>query len=135
MQATPSRGELSPLNFLNRAADTRAGRASLVHGARRYTYAELQQRCNRLASGLWNRGIERNDRVAVLCPNTPALLEGHYGVPLAGAILVAINTRPSKEGVAYTLGDSGSKILIVDHELTKMIEGVALDGIETIVVQ
>jgi fatty-acyl-CoA synthase len=134
MQATPSRVELSPLNFLKRAADTMGGRTAVVHGERRYTYGELQARCNRLASGLWNRGIERNDRVAVLCPNTPALLEAHYGVPLAGAILVAINTRLSKDEVAYILEDSGAKILIVDHELQKMIEGVDLKGIETIVV-
>jgi fatty-acyl-CoA synthase len=135
MQATPSRVELSPLNFLKRAADTMGGRTAVVHGERRYTYGELQARCNRLASGLWNRGIERNDRVAVLCPNTPALLEAHYGVPLAGAILVAINTRLSRDEVAYILEDSGSKILIVDQELTKMLEGVDLNRIETIVVR
>jgi fatty-acyl-CoA synthase len=92
MKASPFRVELSPLNFLRRAAETMGERTAVVHGDRRYTYAELQARCDRLASALWNRGIERNDRVAVLCPNTPALLEAHYGVPLAGAILVAINT-------------------------------------------
>src|SRR3954464_13335053 len=135
MKASPSRLELSPLNFLKRSAETMGGRTAVIHGERRYTYAELQARSNRLASGLWNRGIERNDRVAVLCPNTPALLEAHYGVPLAGAILVAINTRLSKAEVAYILEDSGAKILVVDHELKKMIEGVALGGIETIDVQ
>src|SRR4051812_33007843 len=135
MKPAPSRVELSPLNFLKRAADTMGERTAVVHGERRYSYAELQARCNRLASGLWNRGIERNDRVAVLCPNTPALLEAHYGVPLAGAILVAINTRLSKAEVAYILEDSGAKILVVDHELKKMIEGVDLGSIETIDVQ
>src|ERR671932_419881 len=135
MQATPSRVELSPLNFLKRAADTMGERTAVVHGERRYTYAQLQERCNRLASGLWNRGIERNDRVAVLCPNTPALLEAHYGVPTAGAILVAINTRLSTGEVAYIVEDSGAKLLIIDDELQKMIEGVDLKGIETIVVQ
>jgi fatty-acyl-CoA synthase len=135
MKASPFRVELSPLNFLRRAGETMGERTAVVHGDRRYTYAELQARCDRLASALWNRGIERNDRVAVLCPNTPALLEAHYGVPLAGAILVAINTRLGRDEVAYILKDSGSKILIVDHELTKMLEGVDLGGIETIVVQ
>src|SRR5689334_2260158 len=135
MQATPSRVELSPLNFLKRAADTMGGRTAVVHGERRYTYGQLQERSNRLASSLWNRGIERNDRVAVLCPNTPALLEAHYGVPLAGAILVAINTRVSRDEVAHILEDSGAKFLIVDHELRKMVEGVDLQGIETITVQ
>jgi fatty-acyl-CoA synthase len=135
MTAAPSRVELSPLNFLKRAAETMGERTAVIHGERRYTYGELEARCNRLASALWNRGIERNDRVAVLCPNTPALLEAHYGVPLAGAILVAINTRLSRDEVAYILEDSGSKILVVDHELQKMVEGVDLKGIETIVVQ
>jgi fatty-acyl-CoA synthase len=135
MNAAPSRVELSPLNFLKRNAETMGERTDVVHGERRYTWAELQARSNRLASALWNRGIERNDRVAVLCPNTPALLEAHNGVPLAGAILVAINTRLGTNEVAYILEDSGAKILIVDHELTKMIEGVDLGGIETVVVQ
>jgi fatty-acyl-CoA synthase len=135
MTAAPSRVELSPLNFLKRAAETMGERTAVIHGERRYTYGELEARCNRLASALWNRGIERNDRVAVLCPNTPALLEAHYGVPLAGAILVAINTRLSRDEVAYILEDSGSKILVVDHELQKMVEGVDLKGVETIVVQ
>src|SRR6185295_14424092 len=135
MKPAPSRVELSPLNFLKRAADTMGERTAVVHGERRSTYGELQVRCNRLASGLWNRGIERNDRVAVLCPNTPALLEAHYGVPLAGAILVAINTRLGKDEVAYILHDSGAKILVVDHELQKMLEGVDLGSIEKIVVQ
>jgi fatty-acyl-CoA synthase len=135
MIAAPSRVELSPLNFLKRAADTMGERTAVIHGERRYTYAELQARCNRLASALWNRGIERDDRVAVLCPNTPALLEAHYGIPLAGAILVAINTRLGRDEVAYILEDSGAKILVVDHELKKMLEGVDLSGIETIVVQ
>jgi fatty-acyl-CoA synthase len=135
MKAAPSRVELSPLNFLKRNAETMGERTAVVHGERRYTWAELEARSNRLASALWNRGIERNDRVAVLCPNTPALLEAHNGVPLAGAILVAINTRLGTNEVAYILEDSGAKILIVDHELKKMVEGVDLKGIETIVVE
>jgi fatty-acyl-CoA synthase len=110
-------------------------RTAVVHGERRYTYAELRARCNRLASALWNRGIERDDRVAFLCPNTPALLEAHYGVPLAGAVLVAVNTRLSRDEVAYILRDSGAKVLVVDHELTKMLEGADLGEVETIVVE
>src|SRR5689334_21439986 len=77
MKPEPSRGELSPINFLKRNAETMGERTAVVHGGRRYTWGELQARSNRLASALWNRGIERNDRVAVLCPNTPALLEAH----------------------------------------------------------
>jgi acyl-CoA synthetase (AMP-forming)/AMP-acid ligase II len=135
MKPSPSRVELTPLNFLRRSAEALGERPAVVHGERRVTYAELQRRCNRLASALWNRGIERNDRVAFLCPNTPALLEAHYGVPLAGAVLVAINTRLGRDEVAYILEDSGTKILVVDHELKPVLDGVDLGDIETIVVQ
>jgi len=134
MQASPFRVELTPLNFLRRSAQNLGERPAVIHGQRRYTYAELQRRCNRLSSALQARGIERQDRVAFLCPNTPALLEAHYGVPLARAVLVAINTRLSPKEVDYILRDSGARILVVDHELEKLLEGVDLDGIEKIVV-
>ena len=135
MKPSPFRVELTPVNFLRRSAETMGERTAVVHGERRCTYAELQRRCNRLASALRDRGIERQDRVAFLCPNTPALLEAHYGVPLAGAVLVAINTRLGHDEISYILRDSGSRILVVDHELEKLLEGVDLDGIEKIVVQ
>src|SRR3954470_17857799 len=99
MHAVPSRLELSPLNFLKRSAETMGERTAGVHGERRHTYAELQARCNPLAPTVGSHGVERHDGVAFLCPNTPALLEPHYAVPLAGAILVAINTRLSRDEV------------------------------------
>jgi fatty-acyl-CoA synthase len=135
MKAAPYRVELTPLNFLRRSADTLGERPAVVHGERRLTYAELQRRCNRLASGLRERGIERQERVAFLCPNTPALLEAHHGVPLAGAVLVAINTRLGPKEIDYILRDSGSRILVVDHELEAQLDEVDLDGIEKIVVR
>jgi fatty-acyl-CoA synthase len=135
MKPSPSRVELTPLNFLRRSAEALGERPAVVHGDRRYTYAELQKRCNRLASALRERGIERGDRVAFLCPNTPALLEAHFGVPLAGAVLVAINSRLGAEEIDYILDDSGAKLLVVDHELEKTLEDVDDDGIERIVVQ
>ena len=73
----PFRLELTPLTFLRRNADALAERPAVVHGARRYDYAELQRRCNRLASALTDRGLKKHERVAVLCPNSPALLEAH----------------------------------------------------------
>ncbi|GAB3686201.1 hypothetical protein GCM10027597_37630 [Saccharopolyspora tripterygii] len=88
--------ELSPVSFLERAAAVFADRPAVVDGDRRDTYARLWQRAQRLAGLLAARGVQPGDRVAVLSPNTHLLLEAHYGVPLAGAVLVALNTRPRR---------------------------------------
>ncbi len=88
-----SRTELNPVSFLYRSVAVHPERVAVVHLDRRYTYAELGDRVNRLASALRGRGLEPHDRVAALCPNMPALLELHHGVPAAGGVLVAINTR------------------------------------------
>ena len=135
MDERPFRVELSPVNFLRRAADTLAERPAVVHGERRYTDEELERRCNRLASALRDRGIERHDRVAILCPNVPALLEAHYGVPMAGAVLVAMNTRLSADEVAYIMRDSGARTVFVDAELEKLLEKADLNDVEKVVVQ
>ena len=135
MQATASRLELSPLNFLHRSAQTLRERPAVVHGERRMNYAELEQRCNRLASALRERGLERHDRVAILAPNSPALLEAHYGVPMAGGVLVALNTRLNSKELEYILRDSGSQTLLVDRELEELIDPIDLDGIETVVIE
>ena len=135
MQTTPSRLELSPLNFLQRSALALRERPAVVHGKRRYTYGELGDRCNRLASALRDRGLERHDRVAILAPNSPALLEAHYGVPLAGGVLVALNTRLSSKEIDYILRDSGSQTLLVDAELKEQIDSLDLDDIDTVVVE
>src|ERR671936_2486430 len=87
------RTELSPVSFLRRSAFVYPDKIAVVHGERRYSYREFHERVNRLASALAGAGVEAGDRVAFLCPNTPALLEAHFAVPAAGAVLVAINTR------------------------------------------
>jgi fatty-acyl-CoA synthase len=135
MQATPSRLELSPVNFLHRNARALGQRPAVVHGQRRLNYAELEERCNRLACALRERGLERHDRVAILAPNTPALLEAHYGVPLAGGVLVAMNTRLRTGEVEYILEDSGARVLLVDARLQELVEPISLDGIETVVIE
>lgn len=132
MAANPSRLELSPLNFLHRNAQALGNRPAVVHGERRLNYAELEERCNRLATALRDRGIERHDRVAILAPNIPALLEAHYGIPMAGGVLVAMNTRLSAAEAAHILKDSESKILLVDSQLTDLVEDA---DVETIVIE
>ncbi len=135
MDPTPSRLELSPLNFLHRNARALGQRPAVVHGSRRLNYAQLEERCNRLASALRDQGLERHDRVAILAPNTPALLEAHYGVPLAGGVLVAMNSRLSTSDVEYIIGDSGARTLLVDARLKEQIEPNSLDGVNTIVIE
>ena len=135
MEATPSRLELSPLNFLHRNARALGQRPAVVHGERRLNYAELEERCHRLASALRGRGLERHDRVAILAPNTPALLEAHYGVPLAGGVLVAMNSRLGTDEIEYILQDSGARVLLVDARLRELIEPLSLAGIQTVVIE
>jgi fatty-acyl-CoA synthase len=132
---SPSRIELTPLNFLRRNARALGHRPAVVHGERRFNYAELEERCNRLASALRDRGLEKHDRVAILAPNTPALLEAHYGIPLAGGVLVAMNTRLSKRDIEHILKDSGSKILLVDAQLKELVDEADTPDIETIVIE
>jgi fatty-acyl-CoA synthase len=112
---------LSPRIFLERSLRVFPRRTAVVYGEERYTYAQFAERVQRLAGAMRSAGVEPGDRVAFLCPNTPPLLEAHFACPLLGAILVAINTRLSKEEVAYILEHSGAKILFVDSELAHVI--------------
>ena len=116
-----SRTELNPVAFLYRSVALHPERVAVVHRDRRYTYAELGERVNRLASALRVHGLESHDRVAALCPNVPALLELHHGVPAAGGVLVAINTRLSPAEIRHILEHSGARILFVDAELESLV--------------
>ncbi|EDP66332.1 acyl-CoA synthase [alpha proteobacterium BAL199] len=117
---------LTPLDFLDRAATTYPDRVAIVHGEHRWTYAQKYQRARRLASALVARGIGVGDTVSVLLPNTPAMLEAHYGVPMSGAVLNAINTRLDAPTIAFILDHAESKLVIVDREFTAvMAEAVA----------
>src|SRR5881409_3048009 len=102
------RTELSPVSFLTRSAYVFPDKTAVVHGARRYTYRQLEERVNRLDSELRAAGLGRHDRVAFLCPKIPPMLEAHYGVPAAGGVLVAINTRLSSDEIGYLLDHSGA---------------------------
>jgi fatty-acyl-CoA synthase len=110
------REELTPLSFLERSVLVYPGRVAVVHENRSYTYRELGERVNRLASALVTAGLEKGDRVAYVCPNIPALLEAHFGVPLAGGILVALNYRLSAADIGRILDHCGARFLFLDHE-------------------
>lgn len=132
MEEKVYRTELTPMSFLERSALVFPGKIAIVHGDRKYTYYEFAERVNRLASGLRNIGMQKHDRVAFLCPNTPAMLEAHYAVPAAGGILVAINTRLNSQEVGFILKHSGSKFLFVDAELQPLVESLNLEGMQVI---
>lgn len=109
---------LTPLGFLDRAALAHPDRLAVVHGDLARTWAQTRERCHRLASALAARGIQPGDTVSVLAPNTPAMLESHFGVPLAGAVLNTINHRLDPEGIAFILRHSECKLLMVDREFS-----------------
>jgi fatty-acyl-CoA synthase len=126
------RTELTPLSFLRRSAAVFPDRTAVVHGQRRYSYRQLEERADRLAQALRAAGHERGERVAFLAPNIPALLEAHYGVPAAGGVLVAVNTRLNAEEIGYILGHSGARFLFVDAELAPGIEPLDLSGLTVV---
>ena len=107
---------LTPLTFLERSARVYPDRIALVHGARRQDWAETYTRCRRLASALAGRGLGRGDTVAVIAANIPEMFEAHFGVPMIGAVLNAINTRLDAEAIAFILDHGEAKVLMVDPE-------------------
>jgi fatty-acyl-CoA synthase len=106
---------LSPISFLPRAAEIFPERVAVIHGAQRFSYAELYERARRLASSLKKAGVRRGDVVSAMLPNVPAMLEAHYGVPMLGAVLNTINTRLDADTVAYILQHGEAKVFITDR--------------------
>jgi fatty-acyl-CoA synthase len=109
---------LTPLTLLERAASVHPDRLAIVHGVLRRSYRDFYARSRRLASALAKRGIGRGDTVAAILANTPVMLEAHYGVPMAGAVLNAINTRLDAAVIAFQLDHGEAKALIVDREFS-----------------
>ena len=126
---------LTPLTFIERAAYVYPDRLAVVHGPHRKTWRETYARCRRLASALARRGIGKNDTVAVMAPNIPAIYEAHFGVPMCGAVLNTLNTRLDAATLAFMLGHGGAKVLITDREYSKTIEtALALMPVKPIVI-
>ena len=113
---------LSPLTFLERAADIYPQRIAVVHGELHCDYATLRSRCRQLASALANAGIEPGDTVAIIAPNIPAMVEAHYGVPMAGAVLNALNYRLDAASIAFILEHGRAKLLLADWEFAPVVE-------------
>jgi 3-(methylthio)propionyl---CoA ligase len=112
---------LTPIGFLLRSAAVYPNRLAVVHGDRRYSWREALERCRRLASALAARGVGRGDTVALMAPNTPEAFEAHFGVPMAGAVLNALNIRLDAATIAFILGHGEAKVLITDTEFSPVI--------------
>ena len=113
---------LSPLSFLRRAAAAHPDRIALVYGPVRRSWVETEQRVRRLASALIGLGVEPGDTVAVMGANTPELYETHFGVPMAGAVLNAINIRLDAGTIAYILEHGEAKVLLTDGEFAPTVK-------------
>ncbi len=116
--------QLTPLLFLERSAQVFPDKTMFRHGDRAFTYSEFAGRCQQVASALRASGVGPGDRVAFLSPNTPDMLAAHFGVPLAGAVLVAVNTRLAPPEIQYICDHSGARMLFVDTGLAEPIQPI-----------
>jgi len=128
---------LSPLSFIERAAAVHPRRTALIHGALRRDWRETFERCRRLADALSRRGIGVGDTVATMLPNVPAMFEAHFGVPAAGAVLNALNTRLDAEAIAFMLRHGEARVLLTDREFSATVERALalLDGRRPLVIE
>ncbi len=113
---------MSPLSFIERAAKVYPRRLAIVHGSFRQDWLTTYQRCIRLASALHLKGIGKGDTVAVMLPNTPPMVEAHFGIPMSGAVLNALNTRLDPEAIAFMLEHGEAKVVIVDPEFSQTMK-------------
>ena len=113
---------LTPVSFLRRAANAFANKTAVIDGERRYTYAQLHDRCVRLASALAGLGVKSLDTVAIIASNIPEMIEAHYAVPMLGAVLNPLNTRLDAANVAFSLKHGAAKILIVDGDYAPLVK-------------
>src|SRR3954452_16289542 len=112
---------LSPVSFLTRAASAFTDKAAVIDGERRYTYAQLLDRCTRLASGLAQLGVKRLDMVAILASNIPEMIEAHFAIPMLGAVLNPLNTRLDAATIAFSLDHGGANVQSVDQDYGPLV--------------
>ncbi len=112
---------LSPVSFLLRAARIYPQRTAIIHGTRRYTYAQFLERTQRLAAALAQNGVSAGDTVAILAPNIPEMLEAHNAVPGLGAVLCPINTRLDAGAIGFILRHSEAKVVLIDREFSPVM--------------
>ncbi|WP_429355245.1 acyl-CoA synthetase [Paraburkholderia sp. 32] len=125
---------LTPIDFIVRAAEVYAGRTAVVYGEIRRTWAETYERVRRLASALAMHGIQPGDVISVLLPNTPAMVEAHFGIPMSGAVLSTLNTRLETSAIGFMLNHSETKAIIVDSEFLHLIGDDVLETLRPLVI-
>src|SRR5580698_11165748 len=112
---------LTPLSFLARSAAVYPNHVSTVYEGRQFTWSQTYERCRRFASYLAAKGLGTGDTVAAMLPNIPAMNELHFAVPMAGAVLNALNIRLDAASIAFQLDHGGAKIILVDPEFAGVI--------------
>src|SRR5438067_8631470 len=115
------RQELTPIHFLERAGEAYAARTAVVDGEARFSFQQMRDRARRLASALRRDGLRKGDRVAFLAFNSEPLLLAHFGVPLAGGVLVAINTRLNAEEISYIVEHSAARMVFFSQDLAPLL--------------
>ncbi len=131
--ASVNKSILTPVEFLTRSTLVYPDKVAIIHGEKRYTYQQFSDRIYRLATALQKKGIGKNDKVAFVCPNIPAMLEAHYAVPLLGAVLVSVNIRLSSGEVSYIVDHSDAKVVVVDSEFAHLVQPGDLPKVKTYV--
>lgn len=126
---------LSPLSLLARAADVYPDRPSVIHGTKRFTWAETAARSRRLASALTKRGVKKNDTVAIMGANTPEMYEAAFGVPMTGAVLNTLNVRLDAATIALCLDHGEASVLLTDTEFSETVKAaLAILGRDILVI-
>ena len=119
---------LTPVDFLLRAAEVYPDRLAVVHGKIRRTWLQTYQRAQQLAHALRALGVQKGDTITAMLPNTPEMLECHFGVPVLGAVLNALNTRLDAASLTYMLNHGQAKVVIVDREFSKVMKEAILNA-------
>jgi fatty-acyl-CoA synthase len=126
---------LTPLTFIERAAAVFPERIAIIHGRQHMTYAEFYARSRRLASALSRLGVKKGDTIACMLSNTPPMLEAHYGIPMTGGVINALNTRLDAAAIAFMLDHGEAKVLITDREFSATIhEALKLATVKPVVI-
>ena len=112
---------LSPVAFVERSAEVFGDLPAVVHGARRYTWAQTRERSARLAAALRALGVGRGSTVSVMLPNTPEMVEAHYAVPALNAVLNTLNTRLDAPLLAWQMNHCEAQVLITDREFSAVM--------------
>lgn len=113
---------LTPINFLNRTADVHPEKIAIIHGKQKFTYQQYRENVRRLASGLISCGVKPGQTVSIMAANIPAFLDAHFGVPLTGAVLNAINIRLDAANIAFILDHAECDVLLTDTAFSGVIK-------------